>query len=87
MKPYMKILRSISLLTQLGISLVAPPLLLVWLALHLQARYGLGPWVVLVAIGAGLVSAFSGTWRLLKSVVRQNEKDNDPPPVSFDRHM
>ena len=87
MKPYMKILRSLSLLTQLGISLIAPPLLLVWLALYLQNRYQFGVWVVLVAIGVGLISSFSGTWRLLKSVLRQNEKDNDPPPVSFDRHL
>lgn len=86
-KSYMKILRTLSLLTQLGISLVAPPLLLCWLALYLQDRFGLGLWVMPTAIAIGLLSAFCGVWRLLKSVLRQNDRDDDTPPVSFDRHM
>lgn len=87
MKQYARVLRTLSLLTQLGISLVAPPLLLIWPALSLQKTYALGSWVVLTAIAVGLISAFCGAWRLLKTVTRQNEKDDGAPPVSFDQHL
>ena len=87
MKQYARILRTLSLLTQLGLSLVAPPLLLIWLALYLQKTCALGSWVMPLAIVVGLISAFCGTWRLLKSVTRQNEKEEGTPPVSFDQHL
>ena len=87
MKSYLRILRTLSLLTQLGVSLVAPPLLLCLLALQLQERFGWGTWAFPAAIVIGLISAFCGVLRLIRSVLRQNEKEDDTPPVSFDQHL
>ena len=87
MKPYLRILQALSLLTQLGITLVVPPLLLCWLALHLQENYGWGLWTTPVAIVIGLLTALCGVWRVVRGVVRQNEKEDDDPPVSFDQHL
>ena len=74
-------------LTQLGLSVATPlvgfPLLAVWL----QGNFGLGKWVLWVAIGVGIVSAVDGfraSLQTLKKLSKSPKKD--PPPVSFNEH-
>ena len=57
MKPYIKILRELTWLTQLGISLVIPPLVLVWLCNFLQRRFSIGIWLSVVGLIVGLITA------------------------------
>ena len=82
---FTKILRGVALLTQLGLSVAAPPLLMILLAQWLQRRFSLGSWVTIAALVVGLISSACGVWQLYKTVMRQTgDKDGTPP--SFDRH-
>ena len=82
---FTKILRGVALLTQLGLSVVAPPLLMIWLAQWLQKRFSLGPWVTIAALVVGFISSACGMYGFYKSLTRQEGKEDAPPP-SFDQH-
>ncbi len=66
-KDLMQIVSRISLLTQLGLSLVTPPLLLLWGALWLQDRFGVGDWLLLCAILAGILSGCCAAYNLIRA--------------------
>ena len=73
---FIRLFSRITLLTQLGLSVVTPPLLAVLLALWLQNRFGLGDWVLLVAILGGIVSGVTGVFRLVRRDIRRDIDKN-----------
>ena len=74
-------------LTQLGISVAVPLGGFIWLGIWLRQRFDLGVWVVLTGIFVGLVCAIDGMRMSLKAMERMSkEKQEDPPPVSFNEH-
>jgi len=74
-------------LAQLGISVAAPLGGFIWLGIWLQQRFDLGIWVVLAGIFVGLVCALDGLRVSLKAMERMSkEKNEEPPPVSFNDH-
>ena len=74
-------------LAQLGISVAAPLGGFIWLGIWLQQRFDLGIWVVLAGIFVGIVCAFDGLRVSLKAMERMSkEKNEEPPPVSFNDH-
>ena len=82
---FAKILRGVALLTQLGLSVAAPPLLMILLGQWLQKRFSLGAWVTIAALVVGLISSACGMYGFYKTTLRQTDKEDDPPP-SFDQH-
>ena len=74
-------------LTQLGISVAAPLGGFIWLGIWLYRRFELGIWVVLVGVFAGIICAADGMRTSLRAMERMSkEKDQEPPPVSFNDH-
>ena len=74
-------------LTQLGISVAAPLGGFIWLGIWLYRRFGLGIWVVLLCIFVGIVCAIDGMRVSLKAMERMSkDKNEEPPPVSFNDH-
>lgn len=74
-------------LAQLGISVAAPLGGFIWLGIWLRQRFDLGIWVVLAGIFVGIVCAFDGLRVSLKAMERMSkEKNEEPPPVSFNDH-
>ena len=74
-------------LTQLGISVAVPPALFVWLGTWLRNRFGLGSWVVIVAVVVGVICAIDGLRTSLKAMERMTkDKKQEQPPVSFNDH-
>ena len=74
-------------LTQLGISVAAPLGGFIWLGIWLRQRFELGVWVVLAGIFVGIVCAIDGMRTSLKAMERMSrDKNEDPPPVSFNDH-
>ena len=74
-------------LTQLGISVAVPLGGFIWLGIWLRQRFDLGVWVVLAGIFVGIVCAIDGLRSSLKAMERMGKnKDEDPPPVSFNNH-
>lgn len=75
-------------LTQLGISVAAPLGGFIWLGIWLRQRFQMGIWVVLVCIFLGIVCAIDGMRVSLKAMERmaKDEKEDEPPAVSFNDH-
>lgn len=65
-------------LTQLGFSLVAPPILCIWGAIWAQNRYGLGTWIMVVAIVFGLCASFSNGLVFYRMMERKSKKQEKP---------
>lgn len=76
-------------LTQLGISVVSPPVGFILLAVWLRNSFGWGDWIVWVGAVFGLVCAIQGLLDSLKAMdkyVKRNKKQDTPPPISFNEH-
>ena len=84
----MKEFRLLIWLTQLGISVAAPLGGFIWLGIWLRQRFQMGIWVVLVCIFLGIVCAIDGMRVSLKAMERmaKDEKEDEPPAVSFNDH-
>ena len=66
-------LRLIGYLTQFGLSVVMPPLILVFLGVWLTDRYGIGIWLILVLLACGLVSSGCSIYRFFKVFLRETK--------------
>ncbi|MEG1153123.1 MAG: AtpZ/AtpI family protein [Ruthenibacterium sp.] len=73
-KSWFKALRSLSWLTQFGMSLVVPPILCLLAASWLVRRFSLGTWVYLVALVFGLGAAACTFFKFLQMVQRKSDK-------------
>ena len=74
-------------LAQLGISVAVPLGGFIWLGIWLRQRFTLGVWVVLAGIFVGIICAVDGLRTSLKAMERMSkEKNEEPPPVSFNDH-
>lgn len=83
----MKDLSLLSWVTQLGLTVALPLGGLIWLAVWLRERFGLGSWVLWVGIGLGILFAVDGFRVSLKTLSRFTSKEKkDPPAVSFNEH-
>lgn len=89
MRSYMKVLRGIVLVGQLGFSLITPPVVMALLGSWLQRRFALGTWVMLLAILVGLLTSGASAYsffRRMTSAARKKEKEQGEKPVVFYRH-
>ncbi len=84
-------MKDVSLLvwiTQLGLSVAVPLVGFLWLAVWLRDRFSLGSWVLVAGILLGVLSAIEGLLhglRLMRQASR-GQKNDTPPPVSFNDH-
>ena len=84
MKLPMKALREIVLFTQLGFSLVTPPLVLLWLC----RVFSLGGVWRIVAIVVGILAGVSAAYSSFRQFLARQKKsnDSDDSPVGFNSH-
>ena len=85
----MKHLKSLIWLTQLGLSVAAPPVCFILLALWLRNSHGWGSWVIWAGIFLGVYSAVEGFRATLKAMAmmdKHSRKEKEEPPVSFNEH-
>lgn len=85
----MKELSLLVWLTQLGLSVAFPLAGFILLAVWLRSSLGWGDWVIWVGLVLGLSGAVNGLRHSLKAMelLSRNEKDDAPPPVSFNEHI
>ena len=89
MKKYMNVLRLIASFGQLGFTLITPPVVMALLGWWLQSRFGLGTWVMLVAIVIGLFTSATSAWKFYLQVVgkeKKNQSEATERPVIFYTH-
>lgn len=83
----MKNLNFLVWLTQLGLSIAIPPVGFILVAVWLQDRFSLGSWVMIAGVIMGVIGAADGLRTSLKAMDRMaREKEDRPPPVSFNDH-
>ena len=83
----MKDMKLLIWMTQLGLSVAVPPVVLILLAVWLRNRFDWGVWIVIVGIVLGLLLAVEGLRSSLKAMKVMNKKDKEEtPPVSFNEH-
>ena len=91
MKAWMKLIRTMTLLGQLGFTLITPPVVMALLGWWLQSRFGLGVWVMLICLVIGLLTAAASALRFYRRVMAQMQKraEAEEPaekPVVFYTH-
>ena len=74
-------------LTQLGFSVVFPPVGFLWLASWLKNSRGWGNWVIWTGVILGVICAVDGLRTSLKAMEKMAQDENkEDPPVSFNEH-
>ncbi|MBQ7547732.1 MAG: AtpZ/AtpI family protein [Clostridia bacterium] len=71
------ILHALSYLTQLGLSIAAPPVLCILAGLWLQRRCALGDWVIVVSLIVGLISGACSFLSFARTVRAKTETKED----------
>lgn len=86
MHGWMKAMRELAWLTQLGISLITPPLLCGALAWWAIGRFGLPEWVMLAALALGFGAAAVSFYKFYLYMQRKSERSQKKDPPAFNDH-
>ena len=80
------VLRYLSSLTQLGLSIAVPPILCIFFGLWLQKKWGVGDWVIVVCLLVGIVSGACSFLSFIRVArFRAEKKENDTHETEQDR--
>ncbi len=79
-----KIFKHLTLLTQLGLSLIMPLLMCLAFCWFLTYKFGVGVWVYILGFFFGLGASFMTAYKFYMSQTRKNK--DDKKKVSFNRH-
>lgn len=69
-KDNIKIWRSLSLISQVAISMLTPMFMMIFLCIWLKNRFDLGDWIVIAGLVLGIGGGFSSVWKQLKSFLK-----------------
>lgn len=86
MKGYVKTLRYLVWLTQLGFSVAIPLVGFILLGVWLHNSKGWGGWTVPVGIALGLLGAAGGLRNSLKLLNQMLRQDEEKAPMGYNRH-
>ena len=90
MKGYLKVVKAVSVMGQLGFTILTPPLVLIMAAWWLQDRFGWGTWVMAVALLIGLITSAVSAYQLYRRVLadakHHKPKEETKKPVVFYHH-
>ena len=83
MKDFINLFSRLTLLTQLGLTFVTPPILLTLGAVWVQEKTGIGDWLVIAAVLVGVISGVCGAASLIRAELardrREEKKKNTKP--------
>lgn len=80
------ILRNVTLIGQLGLTVMMPMLLCIAFAWYLTSHTGVGLWVYIPAFFFGLGSSFMTAYKFYQSQIQKDKKENKKQKVSFNNH-
>ena len=85
----MKFLSLLMWVGQFGLSIVFPTLFFLLLGVWLQARFGLGLWIVVLLGFAGVLTSVQTARSSLRSLRTAAEEaaDSKEPPICFNDHL
>ena len=76
-KKIYKSLKYITMLTQLGISVMSPLIICIFVSIWLKNRYSLGDWAVLAGILLGIASGLTSFWNYIKKFTSDMQKEQE----------
>ncbi len=79
-----RVFRNLSLVGQLGMSLVTPLLMCLLGAYWLNSKAGAPLWIYIPAWILGLGSSFMTAWKVYRAALRKDKKEE--PRAAFNRH-
>ena len=62
--------RSLSLISQVSISMLTPVFMMIFLCAWLKNKFGFGDWIIIVGILLGIGSGFTSVWKQLKKFLK-----------------
>lgn len=86
MKDWSKALQNITMIGQLGLSLVMPVLMCLAACWLLTSKLGWGLWVYIPGFILGLGASFMTAYKVYLAEERRGRKDKDEHPIAFNRH-
>ena len=86
MNSHSKALQNLLWISQLGVSLITPPLVCIWGAYWLQNHFSLGGWIMILGIILGFGAAASSGMAFYRMVLRQAKKKEEKHGKSFNSH-
>jgi len=89
MKQWSEIIRNVTMLSQLGLSLITPTLLCLAVCWLIVSRTGVGGWIFIPGFFFGLGGSGTVAYKFYLSINRQQRKENKKRKnkVSFNRHL
>lgn len=87
MRQWTDIIKNVSMLTQFGLSLLTPLLLCLGICWWLSNRFDLGGWIYLPGFFFGLGGCASVTWKMYRSLLHRQEKEEKKEKAAFNRHI
>jgi ATP synthase protein I len=72
-----QLMRSLSFLSSLGISMVASSFIGLFIGYYLDKWLGTSPWMTLIWLGIGIASGFRNIFILTRRALREQEQDQD----------
>ncbi|MBR6119759.1 MAG: AtpZ/AtpI family protein [Oscillospiraceae bacterium] len=86
MRGYVKVVRYLVWLTQLGLSAAVPLVGFILLGTWLHNSKGWGGWTVAAGIVLGLLGAAGSLYNSFKTLHQMLKRDEDKPPVGYNQH-
>ena len=83
---YVKALRYLVWLTQLGLTVAVPLVGFILLGVWLHNSRGWGSWTVIVGIVLGLMGAAGGLWNSFKTLNLMLKQDEAKTPKGYNQH-
>lgn len=87
MKQCSELVKNITMLSQLGLSLITPILLCLAICWMLVSKTGVGEWIYILGFFFGLGGSGTVAYKFYLSISRQHEKEEKKKKVSFNRHL
>jgi ATP synthase protein I len=72
-----QLMKSLSFLSSLGISMVAASFIGLFIGIYLDKWLGTSPWMTLIWLGIGIISGFRNIFILTRRALRDIEQDEE----------
>ena len=88
-KFFADMVKNLTLLTQLGLSLITPLMMCLGICWWLCTHFGLGGWIFIPGFFFGLGGSFSVALKLYHLTIQkdQKEKQEKKKPLGYNRHI
>ena len=89
MKQWSEILRNVTMLSQLGLSLITPLLLCLAVCWLIVSKTGVGGWIFIPGFFFGMGGSVTVAYKFYLSINKQQMKENKKKKnkISFNRHL